>query len=86
MSLVIQENSCTKISFVLCLITSLNLSLVQNTVIVIVTGLGLLGLSTMFCDFVLLNYSPERKKVRIIVGFKIRSFSKLILQIVDRLI
>ena len=36
----------------------------QNTVIVIVTGLGLLGLSTMFCDFVLLNYSPERKKVR----------------------
>ncbi len=28
-----------------------------------VTGLGLLGLSTMFCDFVLLNYSPERKKV-----------------------
>ena len=36
----------------------------QNTVIVIVTGLGLLGLSTMFCDFVLLNYSPERKKVK----------------------
>ena len=35
----------------------------KNTVIVIVTGLGLLGLSTMFCDFVLLNYSPERKKV-----------------------
>ena len=27
------------------------------------TGIGLLGLSTMFCDFVLLNYSPERKKV-----------------------
>ena len=38
----------------------------QNTVIVIVTGLGLLGLSTMFCDFVLLNYSPERKKVIVI--------------------
>ncbi len=35
----------------------------KNTVIVLVTGLGLLGLSTMFCDFVLLNYSPERKKV-----------------------
>ena len=36
----------------------------KNTVIVLVTGLGLLGLSTMFCDFVLLNYSPERKKVQ----------------------
>ena len=36
----------------------------KNTVIVLVTGLGLLGLSTMFCDFVLLNYSPERKKVK----------------------
>ena len=35
----------------------------KNTVIVLVTGIGLLGLSTMFCDFVLLNYSPERKKV-----------------------
>ena len=35
----------------------------KNTVIVLVTGLGLLGLSTMFCDFVLLNYSSERKKV-----------------------
>ncbi len=35
----------------------------KNTVIVLVTGLGLIGLSTMFCDFVLLNYSPERKKV-----------------------
>ena len=37
----------------------------KNTVIVLVTGLGLLGLSTMFCDFVLLNYSPERKKVKV---------------------
>ncbi|TRY76235.1 hypothetical protein TCAL_09591 [Tigriopus californicus] len=36
----------------------------KNTVIVIVTGLGLLGLSTMFCDFVLLNYSSERMKVK----------------------
>ena len=36
----------------------------KNTVIVLVTGLGLLGLSTMFCDFVLLNYSADRKKVR----------------------
>ena len=35
----------------------------KNTVIVLVTGLGLLGLSTMFCDFVLLNYSADRKKV-----------------------
>ena len=43
-----------------------NSFLEQNTVIVIVTGLGLLGLSTMFCDFVLLNYSPERKKVIVI--------------------
>ena len=35
----------------------------KNTVIVLVTGLGLLGLSTMFCDFVLLNYSADRKQV-----------------------
>ena len=58
--------------------------------IVIVTGLGLLGLSTMFCDFVLLNYSPERKKVSIIAlgdrSIGIRSSAKLvILQIVDKL-
>ena len=36
----------------------------KNTVIVLVTGLGLLGLSTMFCDFILLNYSTDRRKVR----------------------
>ena len=36
----------------------------KNTVIVLVTGLGLLGLSTMFCDFVLLNYSSDRRMVR----------------------
>ena len=36
----------------------------KNTVIVLVTGLGLLGLSTMFCDFILLNYSTDRKRVR----------------------
>ena len=35
----------------------------KNTVIVLVTGLGLLGLSTMFCDFVLLNYSSDRRRV-----------------------
>ena len=37
----------------------------KNTVIVLVTGLGLLGLSTMFCDFILLNYSTDRKRVSI---------------------
>ena len=36
----------------------------KNTVIVLVTGLGLLGLSTMFCDFILLNYSTDRRRVR----------------------
>jgi len=36
----------------------------KNTVIVLVTGLGLLGLSTMFCDFILLNYSTDRRIVR----------------------
>ena len=35
----------------------------KNTVIVLVTGLGLLGLSTMFCDFILLNYSTDRSIV-----------------------
>ncbi len=35
----------------------------KNTVIVLVTGLGLLGLSTMFCDFILLNYSNDRRRV-----------------------
>ena len=35
----------------------------KNTVIVLVTGLGLLGLSTMFCDFILLNYSTDRRIV-----------------------
>ena len=35
----------------------------KNTVIVLVTGLGLLGLSTMFCDFILLNYSTDRRRV-----------------------
>lgn len=36
----------------------------KNTVIVLVTGLGLLGLSTMFCDFILLNYSTDRRRVK----------------------
>ena len=35
----------------------------KNSVIVLVTGLGLLGLSTMFCEFILLNYSTDRRKV-----------------------
>ena len=42
----------------------------KNTVIVLVTGLGLLGLSTMFCDFILLNYSTDRKRVRIVMGMR----------------
>ena len=41
----------------------------KNTVIVLVTGLGLLGLSTMFCDFILLNYSTDRKRVSIYLFF-----------------
>eukprot|EP00095_Tigriopus_kingsejongensis_P001162 maker-scaffold350_size199587-snap-gene-0.24 protein:Tk01162 transcript:maker-scaffold350_size199587-snap-gene-0.24-mRNA-1 annotation:"hypothetical protein DAPPUDRAFT_206200" len=32
----------------------------KNAIIVLVTGVGLLGLTTMFCDFVLLNYAQER--------------------------
>ena len=43
----------------------------KNTVIVLVTGLGLLGLSTMFCDFVLLNYSADRKQVSVIGNFNL---------------
>ena len=42
----------------------------KNTVIVLVTGLGLLGLSTMFCDFILLNYSTDRRRVRLIFIFQ----------------
>ena len=50
----------------------------KNTVIVLVTGLGLLGLSTMFCDFILLNYSTDRKRVRIekIISYFIISVKK----------
>ena len=50
----------------------------KNTVIVLVTGLGLLGLSTMFCDFILLNYSTDRKRVRI--EKKIYPISSLVLK------
>ena len=42
----------------------------KNTVIVLVTGLGLLGLSTMFCDFILLNYSTDRRRVRFMFIFQ----------------
>ena len=42
----------------------------KNTVIVLVTGLGLLGLSTMFCDFILLNYSTDRRRVRFVFIFQ----------------
>ena len=48
----------------------------KNTVIVLVTGLGLLGLSTMFCDFILLNYSTDRKRVRIVMGMRAPLFEK----------
>ena len=41
----------------------------KNTVIVLVTGLGLLGLSTMLCDFILLNYSTDRRRVRTTIFF-----------------
>jgi hypothetical protein len=40
----------------------------KNTVIVLVTGLGLLGLSTMFCDFILLNYSTDRRIVSSLIN------------------
>ena len=36
----------------------------KNTVIKIVAGLGLISFITMFCDFILLNYVPERRIVR----------------------
>ena len=51
----------------------------KNTVIVLVTGLGLLGLSTMFCDFILLNYSTDRKRVSIFlyICYVIFDFSKI---------
>ena len=35
----------------------------ENTVINIVSGLGLISFITMFCDFILLNYVSERKIV-----------------------
>lgn len=49
---------------------------VKNTVIVLVTGLGLLGLSTMLCDFILLNYSSNRSQVHIY-------FNRLLSNIID---
>ena len=51
-------------------ITTLQLALMpgkfdlKNTVINIVAGLGLISFITMFCDFILLNYVPERRIVR----------------------
>ena len=37
----------------------------KNTLIVLVTGLGLMGLSNMFCDFILLECSSDRQKVSV---------------------
>ena len=49
----------------------------KNTVINIVAGLGLLSFITMFCDFILLNYVPEKKIVSLRIFFY-KSFFHLV--------